>query len=157
MGCSSIYDVSYDYDREADFSNLKTYEWMDIPEGVEIDRSVRARVKNAVDKQLETKGFLMNSEEPDFRIAMHTGTEEKVTYTDWGYSYGSHWYGPAYTKFKYQEGTLLLDFIDARSKKLIWRGEAKGLVEDTISPEKLETLVNDAVQQILKNFPPPPL
>ena len=31
VSCSSIYGVSHDYDEMADFSGLKTYDWLAIP------------------------------------------------------------------------------------------------------------------------------
>ena len=34
VSCSSIHDVSYDYDRQADLASLRTYYWLAMPEGV---------------------------------------------------------------------------------------------------------------------------
>jgi len=155
MSCSSIYDVSYDYDMQSNFTGLKTYDWLAIPKGIKIDTLIQDRIKNAVNTELERKGLRMTSDEPDFLISMHAGKEEKVTYTDHGYRYGTYWHGPRYSKFKYQEGTLVLDFVDASSKKLIWRGTAKGFVDSNMTPEKRDKLVNEAVQKTLENFPPP--
>ena len=39
---------------------------------------------------------------------------------------------------------------------MIWRGVAKTVVDRTDTPEKREKLINEAVQEILKNFPPKP-
>ena len=85
---------------------------------------------------------------------MHVGSEEKVSYQDWGYSYGGYWRRGGTSKFKYQEGNLILDFVDAESKQLIWRGQAKGFVDRKSNPKKDDKLVNEAVRKILKNFPP---
>jgi hypothetical protein len=155
MSCSAIYDVSYDYDRNAEVLELRTYDWLPVPGGAEMDSLLENRIKNSVDNQLESKGLRRTSDHPDFLIAMHAGTEEKVRYTDWGYHYGPYWRGPSYSKFKYQEGTLILDFVDSRSKQLIWRGVARGFVDSDMTPEKTDKLVNEAVQKILENFPPP--
>ncbi len=38
---------------------------------------------------------------------------------------------------------------------MIWHGAAKSVVDDTMVPEKRENLINEAVQKILMNFPPP--
>jgi len=38
--CSAIYDVSYDYDQEADFTQLRSYDWLAIPKGVEAVRKI---------------------------------------------------------------------------------------------------------------------
>jgi hypothetical protein len=113
------------------------------------------RIRDSANSQLASKGLRMTSDSPDILIAVHAGTEEKVRYSDWGYRYGPYWRGPSYSKFKYQEGTLILDFVDAQSKELMWRGTAKGFLDAGMTPEKLDNLVNEAVQKIFENFPPP--
>jgi len=39
---------------------------------------------------------------------------------------------------------------------MIWRGVAKADINNVDTPEKKEKLINEAVQEILKNFPPKP-
>ena len=155
-GCSAIYDVSHDYDREADLNQLRSYDWLPIPEGAEADDLVLGRVKRAVNAEMAEKGIRTATANPDFLIATHAGSEEKVTQRDWGYTYSSYWHrgGGRSRAFRYQEGTLVLDFVDADTKQLIWRGQAKGFVDKNSNPEKDDKLVNEAVQKILKNFPP---
>ncbi len=53
VSCSSIYGVSHDYDEKADFSQLKTYDWLAIPEKVDINQLDVERLKTAVNNQLE--------------------------------------------------------------------------------------------------------
>jgi hypothetical protein len=87
---------------------------------------------------------------------MHAGSEEKVTHSDWGYTYSRYWHhgGRRSRSFRYQEGTLVLDFIDGESKELVWQGRAKGFVDKNSNPRKDDKLVNEAVRKILKKFPP---
>jgi hypothetical protein len=47
-----------------------------------------------------------------------------------------------------------LDFVDAKTKKLLWRGSGKARVGDAKTPEKRQKLINEAVEKILKKFPP---
>jgi hypothetical protein len=44
--------------------------------------------------------------------------------------------------------------VDAKSKKMIWRGAAKAKVQNVDTPEKSEKLINEAVKEILKKYPP---
>jgi hypothetical protein len=37
---------------------------------------------------------------------------------------------------------------------LIWRGSVKAEVQDADTPEKVDTLINEAVKEILKKYPP---
>jgi len=162
VSCASIYGVQYDYDKQVNFESLKTYDWLPIPEKATMDSLVVNRVKNAVNSELQAKGLTMTSNNPDFFIAEHLGKKDKVKVTNWGYGYGSYgryrggYWGPqGVDTYQYEEGSLILDFVDAKSKKMIWRGVAKAQIDDTNTPEKSEKLIDEAVQEILKNFPPP--
>jgi hypothetical protein len=53
------------------------------------------------------------------------------------------------------EGTIILDFVDPETMNVIWHGAAKSNVDDTMKPEQRDKLIKEAVQKILKNFPPP--
>jgi len=159
---SRPYDVTYDYDKQFNFAEIKTFAWMQVPEKASIDSFAVQRVKNAVNAQLKEKGFTMTTSNPDFLIAEHLGKKDKVQVDSWGYGYGArgaYWgggYGGAgVSTYEYQEGSLILDFVNAKTKQLIWRGSAKAEVQNIRTPEKSEKVINKAVKMILKKFPPP--
>lgn len=161
VSCSTIYGVQYDYNQQTDFSKFKTYDWLPIPVKADIDSLNVARVKKAVNDDLQAKGITMASGNPDFLIAAHFGHKEKIQVTNWGYGYGpygSYWggyWGPGgVSTYQYQEGYLILDFVDAKTKNLIWRGTAKAEVDNVNTPEKKVKLINEAVEKILEKFPP---
>ena len=162
-GCSTVYDVQFDYNTKTDFANLKTYNWLPVPEKADIDSLDAMRVQKAVNTEMQAKGLRLTSGIPDFLIAEHLGKKDKVSVRDWGYNYGPYagywggYRGPmgGVSTFQYEEGSLILDFVDPQTKELIWRGSAKAEVDDVRTPEKREALINEAVQKILKNFPPP--
>jgi len=160
VSCSTTYDVKYDYDQQTNFSDLKTFDWMQVPEKASIDSLVVQRVKNAVNAELKAKGLMMTSNNPDFLIAEHLGKKDKVQVTDWGYGYGHRgyrggsWGTGGVSTYQYEEGSLILDFVDTKSKKLIWRGSLKAEVQNADTPEKIDTLINEAVKEILKKYPP---
>jgi hypothetical protein len=162
VSCSTIYGVKYDFDQQVNFADLKTFDWMPVPEKAGINSLVVQRVKNAVNAELKAKGLMMTSNNPDFLIAQHLGKKDKVQVTDWGYDYGPHggywggYWGAAggVSSYNYEEGSLILDFVDAKSKKMIWRGAAKAEVQNADTPEKSEKLINEAVKEILKKYPP---
>ena len=54
------------------------------------------------------------------------------------------------------EGTLVLDFLEAKSKALVWQGIASGAVKPGISPEQQQQRINEIVAQLLAQFPPKP-
>ena len=71
VSCSGTYDVKQEYDPKTDFSNLKTFDWMQAPEEAGLNSFVVQSVKNAVNIELKAKGLMMTSNNPDFLIAEH--------------------------------------------------------------------------------------
>lgn len=165
ISCSSIYDVSYDYNKDADLIRLKTFDWLPVPQDLDINSLDIIRIKKAVTTELEAKGIVRAKDNPDFLIAEHVKTKDKIDVSAWGYGlypgYGRHsrysgfWGNGGVHVYQYEEGTLILDFVDPKTKDVIWHGAAKSVVDDTMAPEKRENLINEAVQKILMNFPPP--
>ncbi|MFC1859612.1 DUF4136 domain-containing protein [Thermodesulfobacteriota bacterium] len=155
VSCSSVYNVTHDYNPNTNFSQLNSYDWLPIPASIQSDSITINRIKAAVNSELQSKGLELNSTNPDFLIATHVGENEKIRIANYGYGYdGPYWNRSEIIAIQFPEGSLILDFVDAESKDLIWRGSAKADISTATNPEKREKLVNDAVQQILKNFPP---
>jgi hypothetical protein len=169
-GCASM-SVNYDYDQRVNFATLKTYNWLPTPPKSEVNQLTIRNIEFAVGKQLQAKGLGMSEENPDFLIAVHVTKQTKVDTEQWGYAYGSgnFFHGGRYQRFGggpsdyefrrgtdtyvYDIGTLIIDFVDPRTKELIWRGTATA----EIDPSAPQTeLVNKAVAGVLENFPPPP-
>lgn len=161
VGCSSI-AVKSDYDQEVNFANLKTFDWIAQPQKPASDPILEGtlmekRIQNAVNKGLTAKGYQQQTDgEPDFLLAYHIGVKDKLDVQDWGYGYGPRrfwrWGGVVQVR-EYQEGTLILDIIDSKSKQLIWRGWAIEEVVD-LSSEKVEKKIDQAVKKIFEKFPP---
>jgi hypothetical protein len=162
-GCSSV-SVSHDFDPKVDFASLRTYGWISAPKSTSSDSIQRelasdslieGRVKKAVNQQLALKGLRETTQNPDFLVAFHTGVEDKTDIQSWGYGYG-YWGmgGGGISTINYQQGTLILDFVDPKTQNLIWRGVGKEVLSGGTSPEKRQERINDAVQAILKKYPP---
>jgi hypothetical protein len=164
--CSS-YDIKYDYDLDSDFSAFKTYRWIPRPEStgatsartaVQSNTLLDKRIRAAVDAQLAAKGFTQSEDNPDLLVVYHTGLQNKVEVTDWGYTYaGSYWgwAGRDIDVYNYTEGTLIVDLVQASNRQLAWRGSATGVVEPGRPPEEVEARLHDVVARIFANYPPP--
>lgn len=156
FGCATT-AVNYDYDKEYDFSSLKTYEWMTMPQNVRAEEFLMKRVKSALSRELSAKGITQDPDNPDFLVALHGSREGKVQVTDWGYSYGPfgrHIGGPRIDVHQYEQGTLIVDFVEAKTKQMVWRGIASRVLEPDLTPQEKEKLINEAVTDMMKNFPP---
>lgn len=155
--CSSV-STNYDYDMSFDFSKFRTYRWADIPSKSDADPLVVQRVGTAVEAQLKAKGYALAEGQPDFMVATYLGRRTRIQVTDWGYGYGPRagWYGGGgLDVYQYEEGSLIVDVVDYRTKKLEWRGTATGVIDPGATPEQKTKRINNAVAKIFEKFPPP--
>lgn len=156
IACAGI-SVTYDYDEKVDFGQMKSFNWFPVPEPgtLEISELQLRRLKDAVYAELVSKGLQFSSDKPDFLIAFHVGTKDKIQVTDWGYGYGYRlWGGRSLYVDQYEEGTVILDFVKAQTRELFWRGEARGRLQEKSSPEQERKRAQSIAQEILKYFPP---
>jgi hypothetical protein len=159
-GCSVV-EVNYDYDTEADFASLKKYDWLTISPELNSETLIAQRLENAINGNLQSKGFVFSTEDPDFVIALHGFKEFKrdvMYFQDSSYGgyreYGSHWYGGGVGVFEYEEGTIIIDFVSTTTKNLIWRGTGIGIVAPDLYPQARDERINKAIFELLENFPP---
>lgn len=150
IGCAS-FEVISDYRDDEDFSVLKTFAWLQASKSENVMQINVERVKNAVDTKLKEKGFRLTEDGPDFLIALYGGREHKIDVTTFWEGYME---GEEEQIRNYEEGLIILDFLDSKSKKKIWRGEARGEFSPEWSQEKQKKIINEAVDKLLKNFPP---
>lgn len=142
VSCSFI-QVSEDYDRRAPFTTYKTFDWMPKPDkmppnaraAIERNPLLGKRIQEITDEILADKGITRRTENPDILINYYVGFKDKVDISGWGYSYGPRWgfYWPylgPYDDYTYTEGTLVLDFVDAKTNEMVWRGVADKALYD---------------------------
>jgi hypothetical protein len=159
--CSSV-SVKHDYDRETDFQQYKTYAWSEqaMPgDALAQNPLVKKRVQVAVDETLRSKGYsLTELEQADFVVVTHAGIKERMRVQDWGrYGWYDPWWGPYGGRVDvsyYEEGTLVIDIVDAKEKELVWRGMGTGIVKQYAKPEKMQKDIDQDVTKILAAFPP---
>ena len=164
-GCSSI-SVKNDFDKEADFTAYRTFAWLQEPVTAigdanaarQMNTLLDKRIRTAVETELQAKGMTVNTENPDLLVVYHTGVDNKIDVTDWGYSYPTRyggWYGGSNVDvYEYKEGTLIVDLIDGKSKQLVWRGDATKTLEENPSPERMEQNLREVVGRMFANYPP---
>jgi hypothetical protein len=165
LACSGI-QVTTDYDPSADFTRVRSYAWFDDKSGVQGDRAdvtslLDQRLRRSIDAELQRKGLSpVGRAEADVLVGYHLGVETKLDVntidTGYGYGYGRYRGGISShtTVTEYQEGTLLIDLIDPKSKQLIWRGSGQSRLRRSSTPEQREQRIDEAVAEILKSFPP---
>jgi hypothetical protein len=158
--CSTM-SVSNDYDSNVDFTALKTWSWYPEAEGSDANGVVSltaSRIRGALESDLAARGYPRVERDGQFLVAFHTVMRQKIEANSAPYGYGWRrgYMGVADAPdiMTYDEGSLLVDFIDPKSKSMIWRGTATSVVDPGSSAEEREGLIKEAVARILAQFPP---
>ena len=72
---------------------------------------------------------------------------------EYGYCYGEDCAGEV---VEYEAGTLILDVVDRRTNRVVWRGWAQESFDGVIdNSDRLERVITRAVAQMLARFPAP--
>jgi hypothetical protein len=155
-------DVKTDWDKEADFSKIKTFS---LKIGTSWNNPIsEKRITDEIAQTLTEKGWKQVEAEPDALVLLHGATEKQKNlntfysgmggYGGYGYrGWGGMGMGTATTTVsEYMVGTLVVDIFDAKSKALLFRGTAQDEISD--KPEKNIKKIEKASSKMFKNFPP---
>jgi hypothetical protein len=162
-GCAATISVSSHIDRSINFARYRTFDWGPadaLPTGdprLDRDPFFKDHVQGAVERGLAARGLeLTSSGTPDLLIHYHANISDRidVNRVDRVYGYCSAGDCPPET-VRYEAGTLVLDFIDASTNKLVWRGWAQNSVEDILrNRDKMAKTIDQAVAEMLRQLPP---
>lgn len=164
--------VKTEYDPGADFSGLHNFAWRAPQHGKVGDpildsELLDARVREAVTKTLSARGFVPGPpESADFLVTYHTTKSLEVRSSPFatGIGVGRYWRDPFLQPYpfygsvvisndvqSYDQGTLIIDLIDAKTHRLIWRGwRTHALTQKYFDAAG----VQQSVDEILAKFPP---
>ena len=157
--------VTYDYDKNADFTAFKTYAQREgTPVGQKL---IDDRFIAAIDDVMAKKGLKKaTTGKPDLLVAYHTTFEKEKNIQSWStgvgaggpyWGYGGGW-GTTTTDVRVYDilvGTLVIDVAKADNNELVWRGLATKEIDTNAKPEKRDKNIPKAVEKTMKNFPPP--
>ncbi|MGZ4957826.1 MAG: DUF4136 domain-containing protein [Methylomonas sp.] len=151
--CSSV-SVKTDFDRTATFSQYHTYTLEPSSEQIPLSPSSETALRDTLRNGLARHGVSESGENADLHVVRHISTKEKLqvypSASPMPYRYGM-WAGAPYTDVsQYTEGTLILDFVDAKTHKLVFRGIGTGTVSD---PETNAARIREAVEEIVQQYP----
>jgi len=128
--------VQSDFDRTFRFSNLKTFSFAVQKRA---DTLNDGRIRTGLETQLRANGFRMQTETPDFMIAYHVTSKDRLNVQD-------------YSRVnQYSEGTLMVDFIDVKTNQVVWRGRATGALELKDVDKKITKSTEKLVKQFIKD------
>ena len=161
VGCSTL-NVSVDYDETYDFKNVKSFA-IDIAASNSKNTLFNERVFNALKNDLELKNYKNSTkEDADLIFVFYVSVKDKqsihTSYSGYG---GYRRYGglgggmmmSTTNTYEYQEGTLVIDALSPKTKKIVWRGVGVKELKDYDTPAQRTEAVNKAVKKIMEKFP----
>lgn len=173
--CSSI-TVKSDYDKEADFSKYKTFEyygWAEESDKI-LNRFDKERIESAFGDEFDKRGLKYVKDGGDMVVSLYIVVDQKTSTTAHtnhnnmgGYGYGGGgWYGgyggmgmgsstTTYSESDYLVGTLVVDIFDKAEKKMIWQSVGSKTVDD--NPNTREKNSGKVAAAIMKPFPIKPI
>ena len=161
--------ANVDYDAAADFSAYKTYAWSDkSDEATSKSRTaeplLHKRIRESVDAAMATKNFkLVDATSADVLLTYHlsvaatgySGSSVSFGIGSFGHSSGVGLsVGVPVSGRVVEEGTLVINIIDAKKNSVVWQGSSSRQLSRSPTPEKTRQMVDVVVNEILVAYPP---
>lgn len=93
---------------------------------------IKKRLKQAIQTQMEGRGYTLSSNDPDLLVNAQVVVQEKNAnrgYYPYPYYYGYyHWGYNNMSSRDYKEGDIVVDLIDQSQRQLVWQGYASGVL-----------------------------
>ena len=171
-GCASR-NVGSFLERGSDFARYRTYRWAPVGSletgDPRLDNNpfFHERIRADVEKQLAARGFeLTASGNSDLIVRYHASVTQRIDLSNVdplspadplshveseSASCGD---GDGCRPYVYDAGSLVIDFVDARTDTLVWRGWSEESVDGTIDNQELmERKIDRTVARILQRLP----
>ena len=158
--CATM-NVSSHVERGVNFAQYHTYEWGPadaLPTGdprLDNNPFFNDYLQGAVEKQMAAKGFVRpTSGTPDLLIHYHANISKSFEVNGVDTQNGNCYDNCQPRVSEYEQGTLVLDVVDAHTSKVVWRGWAQDSVEGVIdNQDRMERQINKGVTEMFKRFP----
>lgn len=158
-GCAS--NVVTDYDSATVFGDYKTWAYADDAGAGSFLSLDGSRVKSALERELASKAMKpASAAEADLLVNWHIAREERLEQSGlglgFGFGTGNFGWGlsaPPPVR-EVDEGKLVIELADAKSRQVIWRAASKRYLNENQSPETRRKLIDEVVQEMFTNYPP---
>lgn len=164
--------LKIDFEKDVDFTKLKTFAWSDGIGDIMLARTqrddpettrklVQPIIVDTTASVLPARGLQMAKDKPDvtlrYYMLLTIGNQNQEmgqfvpTVLDWGLPL----FAPATTSYKViQSGALVLDMRAA--DKVVWRAVAEAEIKMDMPQDKRAKLLADAVKETWSKYPPKP-
>lgn len=120
-----------------------------------------ALLKEAITKQMQSKGLVMNEGNPDLLINIGITILEKVQTRETSFANPGDrtaymgqrnysWSSQEIEVGRYREGTVTLHLVDKTKNKLMWKGAAEGVIPD--KQKNVPALIDDSMVKLFEKI-----
>ena len=119
---------------------------------------LKANFEDDIKLKLTSNGFVFedNPENASIQVGYVLALESSLNDQDINNLYNMN---PGYinkdkekTNSNYEKGTIIIDIIEARTNRMIWRGAIQGMAEFGISDDERKVRLKNAVDALLNEF-----
>jgi Domain of unknown function (DUF4136) len=158
LGCGPTLRVKTDFDHTVTFNRYRSFrmgEGRVIEKGTVTDNTiVKDRIDAAIQNTLVTRGLVPEVDRSDLIARYAVGARTVKELEGAGYPVAVGMWG-SYPQdiwvSEHPEGTLVIDLVDARTQKLVWRAYLTAEGAGMSDPAFIQSAVNKAFER----YPPP--
>ncbi len=158
-GCMTM-NVASHFERGANFSQFRTWDWGQadaLPTGdprLDNNSFFNDHLQGAVEKALAGRGFAraLQGSKADLLVHYHANINQRfqVNEPDVNCTPGNC----QASTIEYEQGTLVIDMVDTRTDKVVWRGWAQDSVQGVIdNQDRMDRKIDEAVSKMFGRFP----
>ena len=156
-------NVSSHVERGLAFAQYHTYDWGPadaFPTGdprLDKDPFFRDHMTGAVEKELSSRGLeWATSGTPDLLVHYHANITDRIDINRVDRQRGYCTADGCPDVVNHEAGTFVIDVVDGRTNRLIWRGWAQSSVADILkNRDRVARRIDDAVTRMFARFPMP--
>ena len=158
-GCASM-SVASHVERGVDFTQFRTWDWGQrdaLPTGdprLDNNQFFNDQLQGAIEKALAVHGYARAPQggKADLLVHYHANINQRFMVNEPDVNCTPGNCQPSMVE--YEQGTLVLDVVNATTDKVVWRGWAQDSVQGIIDNQDLLTKkVNEAVSKMMAEFP----
>lgn len=171
-GCSTAPRVTTDYQAGYNFAALKSFTISEVKQDSKdnllISPFTFSHIEHVIGQELGQRYTVAVAGSQDFTVNFHVVIEEKLDPGTYDRMYGGYgFYGRGYRYYPsplfygstgaprvYNQGSLIIDLVDAKTEKPIWRGVSEKRLRQGLTPQEQREVLTNAVREVLAKFPP---
>ena len=160
-GCATL-TASAHIERGITFTDYATYDWGPTdsqPTGdprLDNNPFFNDQLQGAIEKGMTARGYerALPSHAPDLLIHYHAALNQKVDVYKADQTNGYCYQDCQQRASEYEQGTLILDIVDAKSSRVVWRGWAQDTFSGAIDDQDyLDQKVEAGVSKMMRLLP----